>query len=259
MTTWMEAFKANMAGNKAYRTHAQANRLSDTGRAAEAETLYKTAMAGYIEAEKLGCEKPNIMTGYSVLLMRNGNYQKAKDLLVKISEDKSLTSEDKFHLRVNFSICLWRMGELDKAMDSMRQSMSFAKTTSVYTTMCAMLNEKARQTADFTEAEALCKEALEYDDEDAAILDNMGRMLLYKSEKAENGGSLRAEAKKYTESSVRRNPNFASALYSLALMAHADGDDKTARVHIEQALSNRFPTTSPITREQAEKLQKEIG
>lgn len=259
--TWKEAFKANMAGNKAYRVHAQANRLSDMGKAADAEALYKSAMAGYIQAEKLGCVKPNIMTGYSVLLMRNGEYQRAKELLIKINENKALSADDRFHLRVNYAICQWRLGELDKAIETMRQSMSYAKTTLVYTTMCAMLNEKSRETGDFTEAEALCREAVEYDEDDAAILDNMGRVLIYQSEIADAPArdKLRAEAKKRFEAAIRKNPNFASALYSLAQIARAEGDIKIARVHIEQALSNRFPTTSPITRAQAEELRRQIS
>jgi len=253
-----DKFQANMAGNRAYRTHAHANRLSDTGKADQAETMYVEAMRGYGEAEKLGCDSARIMTGYGVLLMREGQYERARDLLLKIHQRPSLSQDDKFHLRINHAICQWRLGNVDKAIESMRSAISFAKTSLCYNAICSMLNEKARETGEFEEAEKMCKEALDYDEDDTVALSNAGFLHFWKYEKSGDGAELDAAVKRF-ERAVKRNPNHPAALTGLALAERAAGDGESAKAHIDRALSLRFPASSPVDRAFAEEAAKKIG
>ena len=247
----MEMFHANMAGNLAYRAHAQANRMGDLGKPAEAERLYKEAMAQYLEAERLGCVKSRIMTGFSVLLMREGQYEKARDQLAKLHADPSLTANDKFHLRVNHAICLWRLGGTDKAIESMRQALSYAKTGLAYNVTCSMLNDRARETGDFTEAEAFMQEALTYDEDDIATITNAGWLNYWMGN--------REAARTYIDRAIRKNPNFPAALTGLALLEYDAGDHKAARTHIDQAMELKFLSASPINRAYAEEIAKRIA
>lgn len=253
-----ERFQANMAGNRAYRAHAHANRLNDTGKSAEAERLYAEAMRGYLEAEKQGCENPRLMTGFSVLLMREGQYEKARDILLKLYQSPSLSQDDKFHLRINHSICQWRLGNVDKAVESMRSAFSFAKTSLCYNVFCAMLNERARETGDFEEAEKICQEALGYDEDDTATLANAGLLRYWKYEKTGDGADL-AEAVKRFEKAIKRNPNYPAALVGLALAEQAMGNGGDAKAHIDRALALRFPASSPVDKAFALEAAKKIG
>lgn len=253
-----EKFQANMAGNRAYRVHAHANRLNDTGKPEQAESMYTDAMRGYVEAEKLGCDSPRIMTGYGVLLMREGRYEKARDLLLKIYQNPSLSQDDKFHLRINHAICQWRLGNLDKAVESMRSAISFAKTSLCYNVFSSMLNEKARETGEFGEAEKMCKEALDYDEDDTAALANAGFLHFWKYEKTGEGTEL-GEAVKRFEKAVKRNPNHPASLTGLALAERAAGEVESAKAHIDRALALRFPPSSPVDRAFAEEVAKRIG
>jgi tetratricopeptide (TPR) repeat protein len=253
-----EKFQANMAGNRAYRAHAHANRLNDTGKPEQAETLYLDAMRGYLEAEKRGCDSPRIMTGFSVLLMREGQYEKARDLLLKLHQSPALTADDKFHLRINHAICQWRLQNLEKAIESMRQALSFAKTSLCYNVFCALLNEKARETGDFEEAEALTKEALTYDEDDAATLANAGFLALWQHEKTDDAACLE-KAKALFSKGVKRRPNHPAALTGLALAEHFAGEKEAAKEHIDRALSLRFPPSSPVDRSFAEEVARKIG
>jgi tetratricopeptide (TPR) repeat protein len=253
-----ERFQANMAGNRAYRAHAHANRLNDTGKPAEAEKLYADAMRGYLEAEKQNCENPRLMTGFSVLLMREGQYEKARDILLKLYQNPSLSQDDKFHLRINHSICQWKLGNLDKAIESMRSAFSFAKTSLCYNVYCAMLNEKARETGHFEEAEDLCAQALGYDEEDTATLTNAGLLRYWKYEKKGDPADL-AEAVKRFEKAVERNPNYPVALVGLSLAEHAIGNAQDAKAHIDRALALRFPASSAIDKAFAQEAAKKIG
>lgn len=253
-----EKFQANMAGNRAYRAHAHANRLNDMGKPNEAEKLYANAMQDYVEAEKRGCDSPRLMTGYCVLLMREGQYEKARDLLIKLHANPSLSKDDKFHLRINHSICQWRLGNLDKAIDSMRQAIEFAKTGLCYNVFCSLLNEKARETGEFEEAEKMRKLALDYDEDDTVALANAGFLDLWKYETTRDKKNLE-DAGGWFEKAVKRNPNHPASLTGLALTEHACGDVKTAKAHIDRALALRFPPSSPVDRAYAEEAAKRIG
>ncbi len=253
-----EKFQANMAGNRAYRTHAHANRLNDTGKAEQAQKMYEEAMRGYIEAEKRGCDSPRLMTGYSVLLMREGQFEKARDLLLSLYQNPSVSQDDKFHIRINHSICQWRLGNLDKAIEAMRSAFSHAKTSLCYNVFCSMLNEKARETGDFGEADQMCAEALDYDEDDTTTLANAGFLLLWKYEKTGDRGELDRAIKRF-EKAAKRNANHPAALVGLALSEKAAGDAESAKAHIDRALALRFPASSPVDHAFAEKAAKEIG
>ena len=246
----MEDFKANMAGNKAYRAHAHANRLSDSGRADEAEKLYADAMRLYIQAEQLGCKSSRILTGYSVLLMRTENFEKAKQLISKVYEDKTLTADDKFHLCLNHALCQWRLGALDKALSDMELCGDHHKTGLYYDIMSSLLIEKGVQTGDFAPAEDICTQALNYDDEDGRAICAMGLLRYYQGNYD--------EAKKLLSKSSEVFPSYPASRVGLALVAKAAGDVSGARAHIEAALKLRFPTTSPLSKQFAEQLKREL-
>ena len=240
----------NDPGIKAYRLHAAANRLSDSGKVRESEIQYKEAMKLYREAEAAGCSDAKILTGYAILLMREGDFAKAKEIVVSIFKDKSLSDDDRYHLRINHAVCQWHLGYLDKALEDMNKAAEYAKIGLFYNVMGALKVQEGREKGDFTEAEAFMAEALDYDEDDLAAQDNLGWLRYYSGD--------RNAARKAFKKAVTKNGHYSPALAGLALMEHEDGDDAAAKEHLETALSVHFPTTSPITRQWAEELLAQL-
>ena len=96
-------FKAN----KAYR--AQKN-----GDEAEAMRLYE-------ECFQEGLADPRYVLAYAVLMLRDGQYQKAKDFLVKHQKAPGMTPDQRVTLIVDYAACCYRLGDLDKAVRKMEE------------------------------------------------------------------------------------------------------------------------------------------
>jgi len=96
-------FKAN----KAYR--AQKN-----GDEAEAMRLYE-------ECFHEGLADPRYVLAYAVLMLRDGQYQKAKDFLVKHQKAPGMTPDQRVTLIVDYAACCYRLGDLDKGVRKLEE------------------------------------------------------------------------------------------------------------------------------------------
>ena len=96
-------FKAN----KAYR--AQKN-----GDEAEAMRLYE-------ECFQEGLADPRYVLAYAVLMLRDGQYQKAKDFLVKHQKALGMTPDQRVTLIVDYAACCYRLGDLDKGVRKLEE------------------------------------------------------------------------------------------------------------------------------------------
>ena len=123
---------------------------------------------------------------------------------------------------------------------------------------------QAEQTGDFSEAIAFNAEAYEYDDEDAAILDNVGFLHMTMAEKARADGDAEkasAERKKaydYFTRAHKLKPRQITTLYYLAKMLEEDGQKERAAQFIDAALEGSFSSICPVSREEAEALRDKI-
>ena len=96
-------FKAN----KAYR--AQKN-----GDEAEAMRMYE-------ECFQEGLADPRYVLAYAVLMLRDGQYQKAKDFLVKHQKAPGMTPDQRVTLIVDYAACCYRLGDLDKGVRKLEE------------------------------------------------------------------------------------------------------------------------------------------
>lgn len=262
---FMDSFKINQLGKKAYRIHVMGMQLRKQGKYAEAEIKLAEALKQYEAAYQAGYRQSVALQGYALLLMRSGDFSRAREIMLEVSKDKSMKPEDRFTLRVDYSICQWKMGNLDKAIETIQTAAQGKRNGVVYTTLGMYLVDKARQTGDFEEAIRLNEEAYEYDDEDAGVLDNMGQMYLAMSEwsaKREDAvlaAEQRAKALEYLKKAYEVKPGQISSSYFLARMLHEDGDDAQARKVLASVIDLPFSAMLQISREQALALQKEIG
>lgn len=252
--------KINKQGQQALNTHVQANDLQKRGKVAEAKTRYAEALELYQKAYQAGCRKTGILMSYSVLMMRFGLFAEARDLMKEISQDKSMSEDTHFELRMNYSICLWRLGILDKAIETARFAGNHCKNSLYYGVLGTFLVDQAGKTGEFEEAKAFLTEAMDYDDEDGETLDNMGEYYRQLSLRAE--GEERAKLRKmsinYYLKARKAKPSQITTLYALAKFCQEDGDLAKARELVDRAIIHSSSKICPVSMEDLQKLKAEL-
>ncbi|MDO4355717.1 MAG: tetratricopeptide repeat protein [Clostridia bacterium] len=247
----MSSFKANLAGNKALRMHSSAQQSGQKGDDAKMEAQYKLARQLYEEALEAGCTMPKLYMSYSVLLMRDGEYDRAKELMLKANAFPALADVEKKQLYINYGVCQWKMGNLDKAIEMMRNAEKRGKNATIYIMLGHLLLKQAEQTGDYAEAEAYIQEAYEYDEDDAEGIDLMGQLHL-------SQGDVEG-AKAYFEKALQEKPKQGCSLTFLARIAKQQGDEAAAKQYMERAVHGDFHLMSPISKNEAREFARELG
>lgn len=253
--------KAQISGQRALRTHINANQAANEGKPAEAKEKYEQAYKLYEEAVKEPGQKPNVIQGFAILLMRLGDFDRAMQIMEQLRLQK-LTDDDWFDLRLNYAICLWKKGRLDDAIATGNRAFQIKKCASIYSTLGMFLVEKADQTGEFDAARAFNAEAMEYDDEDAGILDNMGEMFEAMSKResdAAKAAEYREKAKAYFARAHQEKPRQITTIYSLARMYHEDGQDAEARGVLDDARDLYYSAVCSVSEDMMEKLRAAVG
>ena len=215
-----------------------------TGRLAKGDV--QGAMQLFKEAVDEGLTDVRSILSYSVLLIRAGEYQQARSLLVKIQK-KPMTDDVRRQLFVNYASCVYKMGEVEKGIDLLERQHQKQPSGMVYQTLGYLYVEAG----DTEKALAFNQEAYEYDDEDSIVLDNLGQTyyrLVGDKEKA----------KEYFEKAIEIKPTQIDTLYFLAQYDVEAGDKAAAKEKLEKALKGNFSPLNYVTREQVEKQAAEL-
>ena len=196
------------------------------GDAAAAKQLYEEAIAG-------GLSDPRYLLSYSVLLIRDGEYQKAREFLVKLQSNPALSGESKKQLFVNYAACVYKLGDLPKAIAVLEGQHAKDPSGMIYETLGYLYVEagETEKALQFNQA------ALEYDDEDPITLDNLGQTY-YRMV------GDKAKALEYFQKAHQLKPGQIDTLYFLAQYDIENGDRAAAKEKLESALEGRF---SPLT------------
>ena len=280
--------KSFFKAQKAYKAHADGDA--------------KTAMRLYEEAMADGMDQPRYLLSYSVLLIRDGQYEKARKILVDMQRHPSLTPDQKTELFVDYAACAFRMGELDKAVNLLTRQHQHAPSGLLYQTLGYLLvekfspehtpvfdaleaaaaaeelppeepsaNEENGQAEDaeaaavpeapavpsprekwqqgLAEAEAFLAEAVDYDDEDAICLDNMGQFL-YRVKGDREG------ARAWFDRAIGLKPNQIDTLWFLSRYDLESGNKAAALEKLHRAAEGRF---SPLNYVSKAAIEAEIA
>ena len=190
----MTAIKAN-----------KALRLQKNGNSQEAMKLYEEAFAE-------GLNDPRYILPYALLMIRDGQYSKAKAFLVKNQKAPGMAGSQRTEMLVYYATCCLRLGDADKGINTLEQQYRKTETGLLYQTLGYLYVEKydAANRPDFDQvtetaadseeageeakaeeavspretweagqkkAEEFLRKSLEYDDEDPICLDNMGQFI----------------------------------------------------------------------------------
>ncbi|MBQ6287871.1 hypothetical protein JRC49_06890 [Clostridiales bacterium FE2011] len=262
-------FLTPIKANKAYR-------LQQKGQKEEARKLYEEAFAE-------GLNDPRYNLAYALMIIRDGEYQKAKEFLVKHQKAPGMTPSQRVTLLVDYAACCFRLGDVDKGINTLEQQCQKGETGLLYQTLGYLYVEKydAARRPDFDQvteaaaepeeaageekteetvspreaweagqkkAEEFIRKSLEYDDEDPICLDNMGQFVYRVLED-------KAGAKEWFDKAYALKDSQIDTLYFLSRYDEEAGDREGALEKLEKAAGGRF---SPLNYCNRETILKEI-
>ena len=105
----------------------KAKKAHQEGRTEEAMQLYQ-------EVLNEGYRDPSTFLSYSVLLIRNGQYAEAREMLVK-NQKLPMSAQQKNQLFVNYAACVYKMGELEKGIELLERQHQKQPSGMVYETL----------------------------------------------------------------------------------------------------------------------------
>ena len=265
-------FGTMLKANKAYREQKNGNS--------------QAAMALYEECFNDGLNDPRYVLAYAVLLIRDGQYQKAKDFLVKHQKAPGMSPEQRTNLIVDYAACCYRLGDLDKAVAKLEELNRKGPSGLIYQTLGYLYCEQydAEKKAAFLARET---ERSQQETPNLAVLqveDEAEKTPLTPEDKWEAG---RQKALKYNQEAVDYDdedsicldnlgqtwyrvmsdpekakewfdkahavkPEQIDTLYFLSRYDLARGDRKAAAEKLETALKGRFSALNYCDREQIE-------
>lgn len=202
------------------------------------------------KAYKTGMMTSNSKIYYSSFCLREGRLEKAKHLLTEVINSRFSNDNDRISGKHNMAVVMWREGDLDGAIDLMREVHTKATSTGTYGTYGVLLLEKAKQTEDFEEIRSFMLEAYDYNGDDKTVADNLGEFYYYTQEYEK---AVELYEKLLTKEHITPMP-----YYNYARVLKALGDSEKAKEMFEKALTCRFTSVITVTREMIEEELKNL-
>lgn len=211
------------------------------GNMEEAKAEYKRLYeSGYISASYL--------LPYTVLLLRDGgeeNYLKVKEILKKCEKAADINDTRRQQLWMNYAVAQYKLGEIEKAIQLLERSHQKAPCGLTYGALGFLYIEAGMQ----EKALEYNLEALDYDDEDPVVLDNLAQTYYRLAGDKE-------KAKEYFEKALEYKENQIDTLYFLAHYDEEEGNFKAAVEKLELAMNGRF---SPLNYANRVKVEEALA
>lgn len=229
-----------------------ANVLSRFGMYQHMRRKNAKALVTYEKAFRGGSDNLNALAGYGLLLIRDGQFEKARDVLEEARErvkDKKFKKkkQDQMSVRIpqNLGLAYWKLGEIEKAVGIYEAVFRKYPNGMFYETLGFLLIEQGDLTGDYQKALEFNLRALDYDD-NAVILDNLGQVYLRMGEYD--------KAEELFTRALEEKPTQFDSLVSMAKCALRRGEKEEALVYLERALKQPFSHLNTVSRDEAEAL-----
>ena len=93
------------------------------------------AIRVYEEAFAEGLNDPRFLLPYALLIIRDGQYQKAREFLVKHQKAAGMSPQQRTELLVYYATCCLRLGNVEKGISTLEAQFRKAETGLIYQTL----------------------------------------------------------------------------------------------------------------------------
>ena len=253
------AIIGNVMAYKAYLSQAKSMQALDKQDYAAAIECENKALEGYEKAMAKGMNQVNYLIAYTVLLLRTGKFEKAMEIIRQTEKMPNLNEDQKRRLIINYSICQWKLGDIDHAIGAMIELSKTYKNSTVYGSLGYMLIARGDKTGDYSEAKKF--------NEDAVVLDNVGQYY-------QRTGDYE-KAREYLGKALEIRPTQVDSMYYLAkvnqaeaeqLMQQGDSDSinqaetymADAKKLVDKAMGIHFSALATVTHESLKQYRAEL-
>lgn len=199
------------------------------------------ALKLYDEAWDDGMSDIRAVLGYSILLIRDRQFDKAKEVLRKAEKIRGISEEQKSQIFVYYAVCCAKTGEPEKGIALLEKEHRHRPCTLVYQTLGYLYVDAG--IAD--KAVSYNEEALEYDDEDPVFLDNLGQAWYRVMGDKE-------KAKEYFDRAIDEKATQIDTLWFLSRYDLEAGNAGAALKRLRTAAEQRFSPLNYVTKEQVD-------
>ncbi|MDO4483048.1 MAG: hypothetical protein Q4C54_01040 [Clostridia bacterium] len=262
---------SGMKGNKAIKLH-------NSGDLEGAKAMYEQAFAD-------GCQEARVVLAYAVLLIRLEEYQKAREHLVKYQK-VPMSEEQKSQLRMNYAVCCYKLGEVDRAVKMLENIHLHHPTGLIYETLGYLYAEKydlknkpepapvveaaADETPEGEETAATAEASAQPQLDPLAVWEEGVQKALKFNEEAidyddedsiclDNMGQIyyrvlgdKVEARKWFDKAYALKEDQIDTLWFLSRYDLEEGKKDEAIKKLEAILERRFSSLNYVTKEQVE-------
>ena len=203
------------------------------------------ALPEYEKLYESGFVSAAYMLPYAVLLLRKGgeeNYLKVKEILKKAEKAPDMRPDRRQELLMDYAVAQYKLGEMEKALNLLEASHRKSPCGITYQALGFLYIEAG----DKEKALSYNLEALEYDDEDPVVLDNLGQTYyrLYGDKE---------KAREYFDKAHEIKDTQIDTLYFLSRYDLEAGNREAALEKLKTAAEGRFSPLNYATREMVDK------
>ncbi len=215
------------------------------GQAEYAKGNLDNAARQFEKAVRLKKANIEMKVNYGFILLKTGKLDEAEKVLQEcVSQGRS--EDEKNLAKSNLALVFWRRGRLQEAVSMLEEVIVKYKTTAIYGSLGYLLIEMG----DLEKALKFNLEAMEYNPENAIILDNLAHLYHLRGEMDRAGEMF--------EKLMAKDPHFPEAWYDYGRYLEDSGRGAEAAEKYEKALTCTFSFNSTISREQVQNRLKAL-
>ncbi len=224
------SLKANMIGKLAYQGQLK-------GDNEKAKGLYEDAIAD-------GLDQPNLFDSYGVLLMKEGNFEKAVEIFgraLRLQPHGAL----RYTIRIHRATANLKMGNIEEARLALEDIHQKQELEIIYETLGYLYI-----ITDDAKAREFNEKAINMYPDNSTILDNIGQYYLDKGHPE--------IAKEFLEDAYEINSQKLDVNYHLAKVAQSEGDKQKALEFLQKAKECPISALNDTTKEDIDKLEAKL-
>ena len=183
---------------------------------------------------------------YGYFLAKTGKGEKSRllfeeEIIPKFNKLQKQIPQVEIMVMNNYSISLWKSGNLDKAIKVTEELLSKYKNTEIYGSLGLYYILDGNKNA-----YSFCQEAYDFSPNDMTIIDNLA-FCCFKEK-------FYDKATEYYEILISKNPSYPDAYYFYGLLLLKTGNKEEAKKMFKKALAFNFSALSLASKEEAENM-----